>query len=390
MTPSYLANRAAPRHLRVYLMHVFVIGLLASTIAGVVLSAAITIIYRSSVTTAEDRIALSQAADLLTRAVSSMVSVERPSPSEMAALAMTASHVRALVPDVRGVNIMFRDGTKIFGTGGGHTTQSVPLRDSAGKVFATLGLSVARRNPLDRPTLVFIVFIALTAIVVSAVPQFILARRAIVTIVAQCTAAEDAYIGTLVSLSETLELRDSYTANHSQRVAQYAEATAIQLGLSNDEVRIVREGALLHDLGKVSVPDAILLKNGPLTADERAIIERHPIVGADVLSSNERFCEIRACVLHHHERFDGNGYPDRLCGFEVPASARIVAVADAYDAMTTDRPYRKALTHDTALDRLRAGMGTQWDGACVEALIHALAYRVPEDTERPDIQERVA
>jgi HD-GYP domain-containing protein (c-di-GMP phosphodiesterase class II) len=125
-------------------------------------------------------------------------------------------------------------------------------------------------------------------------------------------------------------------------------------------------------LGKVFVPDAILLKKGPLNADERAIIEQHPIVGADVLASNERFGEIRACVLHHHERFDGNGYPDRLCGFEVPASARIVAVADAYDAMTTDRPYRKALTHDTALERLRAGMGTQWDGACVEALIHAI------------------
>lgn len=368
-----IADRNHAGHLRAYLMQVFGIGLLASSVAGIILSAAITIIYRTSVTTAEDRIALTQATELLMHAVSSMASPEHPSHAEMATLAMTASHVRALVPDVRGVNVMFPDGSEMFGTGGEHNTQSVPLRDSKGYVFATLELSVVRPNPLDASTLVFIVVVALAAIAVSAVPQLILARRAICILVAQRTAAEDAYVGTLISLSGTLELRDPYTANHSQRVARYAEATAVQLGLTVDEVRIVREGALLHDLGKVSVPDAILRKAGPLDEDERAIIERHPVVGADVLASNDSFSEIRACVLHHHERFDGNGYPDRLRGTDVPASARIVAVADAYDAMTTDRPYRKALTHETAVERLRAGIGTQWEGACVQALIQALS-----------------
>lgn len=361
-----------------YLKQVFGIGLLASAVAAVVLSAGITIVYRTSVTSAEDRIALRQATDLLMHTVFSMRSMAHPTHLDMMALAMTASHVRALVPNVRGVNVMFRDGTQMFGTRGERTTQSVPLRDANGNVVATIGLDLTRQNPLDAATLAFILTISLAVIVVSAVPQFALARRSISILVAQRIAAENAYVCTLISLSDTLELRDPYTAYHSQRVARYAEATASALGLGDEDVRIVREGALLHDLGKVSVPDAILRKNGPLDDDERRLIERHPIVGANilaranVLANQESFTDVRACVLHHHERVDGRGYPDRLCGNDVPMSARIVAVADAYDAMTTDRPYRNALAHETALQRLREGIGTQWDGVCVEALILAL------------------
>jgi putative nucleotidyltransferase with HDIG domain len=191
-------------------------------------------------------------------------------------------------------------------------------------------------------------------------------------------------------LSDTLELRDPYTANHSRRVARYAEATAHELGLSDAEALIVREGALLHDLGKVSVPDAILGKNGPLDEDERMIIERHPVVGANVLINNESFTDVRACVLHHHERVDGRGYPDRLCGNDVPMSARIVAVADAYDAMTSDRPYRNALTHETAVRRLREGIGTQWDGACVEALIQAVPATSTDTALNPKLFSQIS
>jgi HD-GYP domain-containing protein (c-di-GMP phosphodiesterase class II) len=148
------------------------------------------------------------------------------------------------------------------------------------------------------------------------------------------------------------------------------------MGLTEEQVKVVREGALLHDLGKVGVPDAVLLKNGPLEKHERGIIERHPTVGSSVLDGHEAFAEVRACVLHHHEHFDGSGYPEGLRGSAIPLAARIIAVADSYDAMTTDRPYRRALTHETAIERLRAGSGTQWDDVCVQALIGSLS-KVP-------------
>lgn len=305
----------------VYLTQVLAIGLTASILAAIVLSSAITILYRTSVAGAEDRFALSQATALLSNAVMTMSSREHPSRSEMAGLAMTASHVRALVPDVRGVNIMFPNGSQMFAAGGGRTTQSVPLRDNKGKLLVTVGLSVEHPDPIDPATMAFIIAISLCAIVVSVGPQVVLARRAIGIIVAQRAAAENTYLATLISLSSTLELRDPYTAHHSRRVAAYAEGIAVEMQLPADEIRTVREGALLHDLGKVAVPDAVLLKNGQLDAVERAIIERHPVVGAQVLGDHKSFTAVRACVLHHHERFDDTGYPAGLRGNDLPLGA---------------------------------------------------------------------
>lgn len=359
-----------------YLAKALGTGLVAIVVAAIVLSATITILYRRSIMAAEDRASLAEATALLSSEVR-VIGGGRPAKGQMGALAMTAEHVRALVPEVRAVHIMLPDGTQMYGSGKGPVTQSVPLRGSDGRLIASVGLSVVERSPLDAQTLTFIAALALATIGLSALPQVVLAQRAVRVLAAQREGAENAYVATLISLSGTLELRDPYTANHSRRVAMYAEAIALHIALPADEVRVIREGALLHDLGKVAVPDAVLLKNGPLDESERALIERHPVVGADVLGAHESLREVRDCVLHHHERFDGLGYPHGLCGAQVPRSARIVAVADAYDAMTTDRPYRQALSPDTAFGRLRSGSGTQWEELYVEALIAAVRVRTP-------------
>src|ERR1041385_3927544 len=163
---------------------------------------------------------------------------------------------------------------------------------------------------------------------------------------------------TLVSL---VDLRDAYTGGHSGRVAGYTRGTAVRLGLSDAEIDEVVMAALMHDIGKIGVPDHILLKQGRLTSDEFAHIKRHPELGWMALKNMNDFKSISLVVLHHHERYDGGGYPGGLRGNEVPLGSRIIAVADSYDAMTTNRPYRAAMPQQTAIDELQRCSGTQFD-----------------------------
>jgi|SRR5579875_2262452 len=170
----------------------------------------------------------------------------------------------------------------------------------------------------------------------------------------------------LAQLAAELEARDPWTHGHSHRVARHAAAIAERMGLSERRVRIVRAAALLHDVGKINTPRAVLHKPGRLTAVELGLIELHPVDGAEIVSSLGD-PELTAIVRHHHERLDGSGYPDRLKGTEIPLGARIIAVADTFDAITSLRPYRPARSHRRALEILEQEAGIRLDPVGVGA-----------------------
>jgi len=180
------------------------------------------------------------------------------------------------------------------------------------------------------------------------------------------TAAENAAARLL---ARTVELHDPSTKKHSLGVTRYALAIAVKMGLSQNFCRILRDAALLHDIGKIAIPEKILLKEGPLTQDEFGLVKRHPVIGAAVLGRQEGYARAASFVLHHHERWDGSGYPHGLAGEEIPLGARIIAVADAFEAMTSHRSYRRALSRDEAVRELVRNAGTQFDPAVVEAFL---------------------
>ncbi len=168
-------------------------------------------------------------------------------------------------------------------------------------------------------------------------------------------------VDTLNSLVTTIEAKDPYTCEHSRRVTDYAIALGHLMELSDDEIEMLNFAGMLHDIGKIGVRDEILTKAGRLTADEYMMIKQHPIVGERIVTPLGLVSEERAIIRHHHERYDGNGYPDGLAGERIPLLARIVAVTDAFDAMTTTRSYRHALPVPAALDEMRRCAGTQFD-----------------------------
>jgi putative nucleotidyltransferase with HDIG domain len=175
----------------------------------------------------------------------------------------------------------------------------------------------------------------------------------------------------VLSLAEALDQRDPSTARHSQTVGRLCEMMARELGLGDDRVHRVRLAGFLHDIGKIGVPDKILTKAGPLTEEERAQMRRHPELGARILASKE-MDDLRSWIVAHHERPDGTGYPLGLEADEIPLEASILAVADAYEAMTRDRPYRLALGDEKAREELSRNAGTQFDAQVVIALLRAL------------------
>ncbi len=164
----------------------------------------------------------------------------------------------------------------------------------------------------------------------------------------------------LLSLARSIEAKDPYTEGHGARISQYAVAMGEDLGLSWDQIRSLELAGLLHDIGKVAVPDAILLKSGPLSPAERKIVEQHPLIGEHICEPMMAFREVLPIIRHHHERFDGSGYPDRLAGERIPLTARVIQVADIYDALTTDRPYREAMTAGDAFAVMREEAGNGW------------------------------
>ena len=187
----------------------------------------------------------------------------------------------------------------------------------------------------------------------------------------------------LESLADTVDLRDMYTGGHSRRVTELCAGILRELPMEGPDADLILTAARLHDIGKIGVPDAVLHKAGPLTAEERAVMETHAARGAELLQRYANFTRGVAVVRHHHERWDGQGYPDRLRGTEIPLGARVVAVADSFDAMTSDRPYRQGMPAQQALDILRAGRGRQWDTAVVDAFLRSIADRVPAPVESP-------
>ena len=173
----------------------------------------------------------------------------------------------------------------------------------------------------------------------------------------------------LVALADSLERRDPYTFQHSVRVAGYVSRIAARLGVPPEEQELIVSAAHVHDLGKISIDNRVLLKEGPLTEDERLHVNTHAAAGAELAGQFSMYASGAEIIRHHHERWDGTGYPDGLAGEAIPLGARIIAVADVYDAMTSDRPYRDALPDATARAELVRGRGTQFDADVVDAFL---------------------
>ena len=181
-----------------------------------------------------------------------------------------------------------------------------------------------------------------------------------------------AHQATIRALVQAVDIKDGYTRGHSERVGQASMMIARELGMDDSRVEVLRFAGILHDVGKLGVPTRLLRKDGPLTPEERRVIELHPEYGHEMVRGIGFLGEARAAVLHHHERLDGSGYPYGLLGSQIPESARVVAVADAFDAMTSTRSYRRARPVSVALEELSRCAGTQFDPLMVRALVRAL------------------
>lgn len=188
-------------------------------------------------------------------------------------------------------------------------------------------------------------------------------------------------VAAVESMADVVDRRDPYTFKHSQSVAGHAVRIATQLGLPDREVELIRLAARVHDLGKIAVPDQVLHKHGRLTNDEFELMKKHPETGVEILAKFPEYKRGRELVLAHHERMDGQGYPRGLSGGSIPIGAQVIAVADSWDAMTSDRPYRAALEPEVALAELLRGRGTQWDANVVDAFAQTLPGAVA--TDRP-------
>jgi diguanylate cyclase (GGDEF)-like protein len=193
---------------------------------------------------------------------------------------------------------------------------------------------------------------------------------------------EDTFVSTVEALANALEANDEYTSSHTRWITDMALKVGRELGFEGEALKRLELGALFHDIGKIGVPTSILLKPGPLSAEERKIIELHPELGERILAPIDRLADVRTIVRSCHERWDGGGYPDGRPGEQIPLEARIILVCDAFHAMTTDRPYRKRLSIDEACRRLREGAGTQFDPAVVDVFL-ALPREAPFGLEAP-------
>jgi HD-GYP domain-containing protein (c-di-GMP phosphodiesterase class II) len=183
---------------------------------------------------------------------------------------------------------------------------------------------------------------------------------------------ERTFLSTVEALANALEAQDEYTSSHARWITDLALRIGAELGLEPRELKRLELGALLHDIGKLGIPSAILTKPGPLSPEERAVIEKHPILGDRILAPIQQLAKVRRIVRACHERYDGTGYPDQLVGESIPIESRIIFVCDAFHAMTTDRPYRRALSVDAGRAQLEEGAGTQFDPEIVAICLRLL------------------
>jgi putative nucleotidyltransferase with HDIG domain len=183
---------------------------------------------------------------------------------------------------------------------------------------------------------------------------------------------QQSFLQTIAALAAAVDAKDRYTGGHSQRTTKLAATIAEELGLSEEDIELTRYASLLHDVGKIGISERILSKPGPLDEKEWSQIHRHPALGADIVERAASLQKLGPIILYHHERYDGQGYPAGLSGEDIPLKARILAVADAYEAMTSERTYRPAMTVEQALATLRDGADKQWDGEVVEVLIRII------------------
>ena len=185
---------------------------------------------------------------------------------------------------------------------------------------------------------------------------------------------KEIFMSTVYALAETIEMRDNYTGNHTKRVMEYSCAIGETLGMEKDALEVLRLSAILHDIGKIGVRDDVLLKPSKLTNEEFALMKKHPVFGEEILRKIKGLEHVVPGVKHHHERHDGRGYPDGLKEDEIELNAKIISVADTFDAMTSDSPYRKGLDSKTAIDELIKYSCTQFDAKIVDAFIRAFPY----------------
>jgi len=195
----------------------------------------------------------------------------------------------------------------------------------------------------------------------------------------------DATEGVLFALARAVEARDRHTIHHAERVGRYAEAIGGADGLTPEECELLYQGGVLHDLGKIAIPDAILLKPGPLSAEEFAVMRTHSVEGERICLSLRSIAHYLPMIRHHHERVDGAGYPDHLYGNDIPLAARIAAISDAWDAMVSDRPYRAGLGADEAISRMHGGAGKQWDAGLVRVFLELIDGGLAERVTRSQL-----
>lgn len=207
---------------------------------------------------------------------------------------------------------------------------------------------------------------------IKAVSQMNLIRKINIELKDTYDKLEKAYLESVETLRFTVEAKDTYTRGHSDRVSEYSVLLGNKLGLSDEDINTLKIGGLFHDIGKIGVPDSILLKTSKLTDDEYSEIKNHPSIGAHILSNATIFQNVIPIVKHHHERYDGNGYPGKLKGEDIPFLSRITAVADSFDAMTSKRTYRDSLSLDIVKSEIERCKGTQFDPNCADAFLDIL------------------
>lgn len=262
------------------------------------------------------------------------------------------------------------------------TAERLPARTSGGALLrslaphtvhglAALMMAVLWRSPYGPPASLFVLL-----------PMYISSW-----VFAQYHRERAAHRATIRALVQAVDIKDQYTRGHSERVGQASAMIAGELGMAGDRLEALRFAGILHDVGKLGVPTRLLRKDGPLTPDERRVIELHPEYGHEMVRGIGFLGEARAAILHHHERLDGSGYPYGLSGRQIPEFARVVAIADAFDAMTSTRSYRRARPVDAALRELLRCAGTQFDPLMVQAFVRALArhgWRPAVTADEPD------